>query len=87
MKRLNLISSPNSTLMKVLNFTPNLAVLMMTFLSLTLIQNEAAGQQFPTEIPRGNIVVNGRVSSKKGTWSSDGTTIYTVNWFKPKAVF
>lgn len=73
--------------MKILNTTPNLAVLMMAFLSMSLIQNKAAGQQFPTEIPKENIVVNGRVSSKKGTWSSDGSTIYTVNWLKPKAVF
>lgn len=73
--------------MKILNSTPNLAVFMRAFLPMALIQNEAVGQKFPTEIPKENIVVNGRVSSKKGTWSSDGTTIYTVNWLKPKAVF
>jgi hypothetical protein len=44
-------------------------------------------QTFPDAISSDGLILHGRVSSKLGIESKDHTTIYTINWFIPDAMF
>ncbi len=72
--------------MKTLNSISTLAALTAVIFSFAFCTG-AFGQQFPSKVSKEGIVLDGKVSTQKGTWSADRSTIYTINWFKPKTVF
>ena len=65
------------------SFTATLALLFIS----TFFQYQAFGQKFPTEVSREGLVLDGKISSKNGVWSSDNSTIYTLNWVKPSGIY
>ncbi len=72
--------------MKTLNLFPNLAALLVAIFTTLPICTESFGQGFPTEVSREGLVFDGKVASSESVWSAGRNTIYTINWFRPKAV-
>lgn len=65
---------------------PVTIIVMVLFLSI-FFKLQTFGQSFPTEVSREGLVFDGKISSSKGVWSSDKSTIYTLNWVKPSSLY
>lgn len=59
---------------------------MVLFFS-TFFNHQTFGQSFPLEVSSEGLVLDGKISSKEGVWSSDKTTIYTLNWVRPTSLY
>lgn len=63
------------------NSLSSLTLLFCFFFSFSVF-----GQNKPSEIPSGEIIVEGEVVSKESIYMTDGVPIpglYTINWFQP----
>lgn len=73
--------------MKTSTFNSRLSLQLTVLFLTTFFSYQTFGQGFPSEVSKKGLVLDGKVSSKKGVWSSDKSTIYTINWFKTYAVY
>ena len=68
-------------------FQPANWKLILNLSLLFLLPIVLSAQILPQIKPIDGLVFEGKILSKKGYWSKDRSTIYTVNWFAPERIF